>query len=199
MRQRVAHLALGVLVAMLTGAALPTVVGACSCVQFEGFQRYVGDPAHHVFSGTVVDSGARGVVVAVDRWFQGSGEPIVRLGGEFGGQSAACELQPPPIGSRWLYAAYLPESGGLPRVNLCTPQAPLDGAPDGEGAGLEAQAIVAFGGGRPPPTELPVPPPASLDPATTGPAAMAAIAVAMTAAIVALFGAVVIAARRRAR
>lgn len=198
MRRRLGRLGLVVAVGLWSATAWAVPAAACSCSAFEGMKAYAGDPLKQIFSGTITASGRDGALVAVDRWFQGTGDAVVRLAGEFGDQSGACQVLPPPVGSRWLYVAFIPKAGETAEINLCTPQGRLDHGGDPTGFEMEAEAIAVFGAGQAPtPVESQDPPPA-VTPGPAGPGAMLAIAGGMGAAVVLLFGGLVLIARRRA-
>lgn len=195
MRRRLGRLILVLAVSLWSATAWALPAAACSCMAFEGMKAHVGDPLKQIFSGTITASGQDGALVAVDRWFQGTGEATVRLAGEFGGQSAACQVMPPPVGSRWLYVAFIPKPGDLAQVNLCTPQARLDGA-DAAGVEMEREAIAVFGAGVSPTLEPQEPPPA-VTPAAIGQGTIPMIAVGIGATVIVLFGGLALLARRR--
>jgi hypothetical protein len=112
------------LVVLLSVFVAPPPAMACSCVQPEPMAAYRGDPLKLVFLGTIASAGPGGVEVAVERWFQGGFAPVVRLDGEmFGDQSAACQIRMPEVGTSWVFVAFIPEPGGEPQANLCTPHA----------------------------------------------------------------------------
>ncbi len=197
MRRRLGRLTLVLAVSLWSATAWAVPAAACSCVAFEGMKAYAGDPLKQIFSGTITASGRDGALVAVDRWFQGTGEATVRLAGEFGEQSAACQVMPPPVGSRWLYVAFIPKAGDAAQVNLCTPQGRLDHGGDPTGFEMEAEAIAVFGEGQAPTPVETVDPPPAVTPGPSGPGAMLLIAGGMGAAVIALFGGLVLIARRR--
>jgi hypothetical protein len=196
MRRRLGRLTLVLAVGLWSTTAWALPAAACSCVAFESLAAFAGDPNKHVFSGTITASGEDGAVVAVDRWFQGPGDAQVRLAGEFGPQSAACQVMPPPVGSRWLYVTFIARPGDAPQVNLCTPQAQLDGA-DPNGAKMELEAIAVFGAGEAP-VDLPeeVPPPAA--PVGLDSGVLPVIVGGIGIAVIALFGGLALLAKRRA-
>jgi hypothetical protein len=69
----------------------------------------------------------------------------------FGDQSAACQEPWPPVGSHWIWIAFIPEPGQAPQVNLCTPKAQI-GTPEGEA--MLAEVGEVFGPGRSAPPVL---------------------------------------------
>jgi hypothetical protein len=194
--RRLGRLSLVLAVSLWSATAWAIPAAACSCMAFEGMKVFAGDPLKQIFSGTITASGQDGAVVAVERWFQGTGEPTVRLAGEFGNQSAACQVMPPPVGSRWLYVAFIPKVGDPAQVNLCTPQGRLDHGGDPTGFEMEAEAIAVFGAGQDP-TPIDTEPPPQVTPGASGPEAILPIAAGMGAAVVLLFGGLVLIARRR--
>ena len=197
MRRQFARLGLVLAVSLWSATAWAMPAAACSCVAFEGMKAYAGDPLKQIFSGTVTASGQDGALVAVDAWYQGTGEATVRLAGEFGDQGAACQVMPPPVGSRWLYVALIPKAGDPAQVNLCTPQGRLDHGGDATGFEMEAEAIAVFGAGRNPTPVEPETPPPAVTPGASGPGVMLLIAGGMGAAVVVLFGGLALVARRR--
>jgi hypothetical protein len=196
MRRRLGRLSLVLAVSLWSATAWAVPAAACSCVGFEGMKAYAGDPLKQVFSGTITASGRDGALVAVDRWFQGTGEATVMLAGEFGDQSAACQVMPPPVGSRWLYVAFIPKAGDPAQVNLCTPQGRLDHGGDPTGFEMEAEAIAVFGAGQDPSPIETEPQPPQVTPGISGPEQMLPIAAGMGVAVVVLFGGLVLIARR---
>lgn len=176
---------------LLGAFAAPLPVRACSCMQPEPMAAYRGDPLKLVFVGTIASAGPAGVEVAVERWFQGASAAIVRFASEmFGDQSAACQTPLPPVGSRWIYVAYIGNPGEQPQVNLCTPHARMD-TPEGEA--MATEALAAFGSGAPP-----VGPPAGPEVEPTPPLLGPAVALGGAALLgLIVFGAVVAVGRRR--
>jgi hypothetical protein len=128
------------LLAATIAVAAPTVVVpsalACTC-GFPTLADYLDDPTHPVFMGTVVADGVGRRAVVVDRWFQGTGEPVVRLAPY---RASSCDgLGPPPAGSRWLYAAYAEQPGDPVVVGqYCSWEARLD---DPAGADFASQRL----------------------------------------------------------
>ncbi|MEX2011063.1 MAG: hypothetical protein WEF51_02375 [Chloroflexota bacterium] len=176
---------------LLAAFAAPPPMRACSCIQPEPMAAYRGDPLKLVFVGTITASGPAGVEVAVERWFQGASAAVVRLAGEmFGEQSAGCQTPLPPVGSRWIYVAFIANPGEQPQVNLCTPHARLDTP---EGQSMTNDALAAFGSGAPP-VGPPEDPEVEAMPAWLGPAAAVGMAVVLGLVV---FGAVVAVGRRR--
>jgi hypothetical protein len=155
---------------------------------------YRGDSSHMVLMGRVASVAPTGVDVQVERWYQGPGGATVSFGPDgFGDQGAACQDPWPAVGSRWIWVAWVPELGARPQTNLCTPKAAIE-SPEGEA--MLASIVRAFGTGTPvePPSETaPEPPPAP----PAGELALVAIIAAVTLAPLALFGAVILLARRR--
>lgn len=179
------------LILLLAAFAAPPPIRACSCMQPEPMAAYRGDPLKLVFVGTIASAGPAGVEVAVERWFQGASAAVVRLAGEmFGDGGASCQTPLPPVGSRWIYVAYIANPGEQPQVNLCTPHARMD-TPEGEA--MTKEALAAFGSGAPP-----VGPPAGPEVEPTPPLLGPAIALGGAALLgVVLFGAVAVIGRRR--
>jgi hypothetical protein len=195
MWRRIARVIVSAALAVTAGSTAALPVAACSCMPFEDLREYAGDPLNQVFTGTIAMSGPAGVSVSVDRWFQGPGDRVVNFEQEgVGGQGSSCSIQPPPVGSRWLYVAFIPERGTSPVLHQCTPQARLD-ADDGSGAKLLAMAVATFGDGRAPTVVEPDPEPAA--PVGLDMEAIPLIVGAMGIAVVALFGGLALAARRR--
>jgi hypothetical protein len=152
---------------------------------------YRGDPLKLVFMGTIANAGPGGVDIAVERWFQGASAAVLRLAGDmFGEQSAACQTPVPPVGSRWIYVAFIPNPGQQPQINLCTPHARLDTL---EGQAMALEVMAAFGPGAPPIGTSPGPD-VEPTPDLLGPAA--AIGAAVLLGLV-VFGAVLAVGRRR--
>jgi hypothetical protein len=183
----------------------PRPVVACSCVGFTSWKEAV-TPETAVFAGTAGPRDARGVPVRVERWFQGQGAaPTVWLAGSsfngIPGISNSCGIDPPPAGSSWLWVAY-PGEGGDFGTGLCSPAVDL-ATPEGAAVLKEADAL--FGGEAPiiPDPTSGMTPDAGL--ATPGPADIArdqtALAVlgGLLLGSVALFGGVVLVARRSSR
>jgi hypothetical protein len=195
MRRRVGRLFLVMALSLWSATAWALPAAACSCMAFEGMKAYVGDPLKQIFTGTITASGQDGALVAVDRWFQGTGEATVRLAGGFGNQSAACQVMPPPVGSRWLYVAFIPNPGDPPQVNLCTPQARL-GAAGAAVVEMEREAIAVFGAGLAPSIEPHEPPPAVV-PTAVAQDMIPMIAAGIGATVMLLFGGLALLARRR--
>ncbi len=196
MWRRITRLIVSSALALTAGSAAALPAAACSCMPFEDLREYVGDPLKHVFTGTIAMSGPASVSVSVDRWFQGPGDRVVNFEQEgIGGQGSSCSIQPPPVGSQWLYVAFIPERGTLPVLHQCTPQARLDAVDDGGGAKMLAMAVATFGEGRAPVVVEPDPEPAAT--ARLGREAIPLIVGAMGVAVAALFGGLVLLARRR--
>lgn len=181
---------------------MPRPVAACSCVALTSWKEAINaDTA--VFSGTAGQREGRGVPVRVERWFQGrEAAPIVWLtAGSFNGNpgvSNSCGVEAPPPGSSWLWVAYRGENGDL-STGLCSPAGDLDTP---EGQAMLAEALTIFG-------EISVPaasqaqtaePPGAAS--TPDPAAAARDQAAVTiiggllAGSLALFGALILVARR---
>ncbi len=118
-------------------AAAPTF--ACSCVQPEPMAAY-GTADNAIFAGTAGPSDARGVPVHVATWFHGrDAAPIVYLSAQSFSDSASCGTSVPPVGSAWIWVAFLPEGGGDPMTGLCSPHGQL-GTPDGDALLKDATA-----------------------------------------------------------
>jgi hypothetical protein len=196
MRRRFGRLILVLAVGLWSATAWALPAAACSCVAFEGMKDHAGDPLKQIFSGTITASSRDGALVAVDRWYQGTGEATVRLAGEFGDQGAACQVMPPPVGSRWLYVAFIPKTGEPAQVNLCTPQGRLDHGGDPTGFKMEAEAIAVFGAGQVPTPAVAELPPAAVRP-VIGQSMLPVIAAGIGATVMLLFGSLALLARRR--
>jgi hypothetical protein len=176
---------------LLAAFAAPPPMRACSCIQPEPMAAYRGDPLKLVFIGTIASAGPAGVEVAVERWFQGASAASVRLAGEmFGDGGASCQTPMPPVGSRWIYVAFIANPGEQPQVNLCTPHARLDTP---EGQTMTNEALATFGPGAPPVGEPPGPEVQST-PDLFGPAVAVGMAVLLGLAV---FGAVAVIGRWR--
>jgi hypothetical protein len=186
---------LGFLAASALLALLPASAVACSCVGFTSMEEYVG-PDKFVFEGTIQPGGRPGVDVAVARWFQGPGGPIVALapdGFNDQGGGADCRVPYPAAGSSWIFVAFVMDPGGQPQVNLCTPQGRIDTP---EGQAMLADAIRVFGEGS---TPSPAPggaPAAPLEPVATAMSGLAPIIGAVAVAGV-IFAGLAIVLRRR--
>jgi hypothetical protein len=138
---------LATLVATFLLSLLPGTAVACSCIAPEPMAAYVGDASKVVASGTILPTGQPAVDVAVDRWFQGPGGPVLRLspdGFSDQGGGADCRVPYPAAGSSWIFVAFVANAGEPPQVNLCTPQARLDTP---EGQAMLDDAIATFGEG----------------------------------------------------
>jgi hypothetical protein len=176
----------------MLGTARPVV--ACSCAMPASLaEQATAETA--IFAGTADVLQARGVPVAVERWFWGAGAaPIVWLSANSFGDGAACGVNVPPPGSRWIWVTWLPGNGGDFGTGLCSPSGNLDTP---EGRAMFEEAVATFAGAplpsiEPAPTSAPAQAPApAADP--TGLFVGGAIALASLA----LFGAIVLAARRR--
>jgi hypothetical protein len=179
---------------------MPRPVVACSCVAFATLKDAIS-PENAVFTGTAGPRQARGVPVEVDRWFWGRGAaPVVWLAASSFGDSAACGTEPPPPGSTWLWVAWRPDDGDF-ATGLCSPAGRLDAA---EGQAMLREALALF------PDTVPIgtDPPAAATPevaAAPGPADAARDRTAITilggliAGTLALFGGLVLVARRTGR
>ena len=179
------------LVLLLVAFAAPAPIRACSCIQPEPMAAYRGDPLKLVFVGTIATAGPAGVEVTVERWFQGASAAVVRFAGEmFGPESAGCQTPLPPVGSRWIYVAFIANPGEQPQVNLCTPHARLDTP---EGQTMTNEALAAFGSGAPPVGE-PAGPAVEPTPTWLGPAAAVGLAILLGLLV---FGGIAVASRRR--
>jgi hypothetical protein len=154
-----------------------------------------------IFSGTADIRQPRGVPVAVDRWFWGDGaEPVVWLSDNSFGDGAACGVSVPPPGSHWIWVTWRQEDSGDFATGLCSPAGNL-ATPEGQ-AMLE-EALATFTGAALPTAAAvpsvdaaPTTPPAA-DPATPADQTGLLVGSAIAVATLALFGGIVLAARRR--
>ena len=153
--------------------------------------------------------------MTVDRWFWGRGAaPVVWLAGssfnDNPGVFNTCGTNPPPAGSAWIWVAWRPEDGGDFGTGLCSPAGDLS-TPEGRAMLDEAMAVFTA---VEPPTPTPEPTPdavasvVAVSPTPTpapDPAAVArdsaglTIAAALLAVTVALFGGLIVLARRGSR
>lgn len=177
----------------MLGTARPVV--ACSCAMPTSLKEQATVESA-IFAGTAGARVARGVPVEVERWFWGAGAaPVVWLADSSFGDSAACGTAPPPPGSRWIWVTWLPGNGGDFGTGLCSPARDLSTP---EGMAMFEEAVTTFAG-VPVPSAEPSDPAAAPDSAPptpadlTGPVVGAAIALASLA----LFGGIVLLARRR--
>ncbi|HEY3163666.1 MAG TPA: hypothetical protein VGJ71_04865 [Candidatus Limnocylindrales bacterium] len=188
------------------GAVLttPRPVLACSCAGFTSWIKTV-TPETAVFAGNTGIRDERGVPVQVTHWFHGKGAaPLVWLAAESfngnAGVSSSCGVNAPPAGSSWLWVAYPAGNGDL-GTSVCSPAGDLGTS---EGQTMLKEAVAAYGGD--------VPDPQSSTPAETAPAAPApspadvardqasvAILGALLLGSLALFGGIVLIARRSGR
>jgi hypothetical protein len=182
----------------MLGSAGPVV--ACSCAM-PGSLAEEARPETAIFSGTADLQQARGVPVAVDQWFWGAGaSTVVWLSSQSFGDGASCGVGAPPPGSRWIWVTWRQENEGDFLTGLCSPSGNL-ATPEGQAMLDEAVATFANGvlpsaAALPPVESAPTsPPPADRAPAAdqTGFLVGGAIAIATLA----LFGGIVLAARRR--
>jgi hypothetical protein len=186
------------------GAVLttPRVVVACSCVGFASLKEAVG-PESALFTGTAGKRQERGVPVEIQRWFWGRGSaPIVWLSGDSFGDGAACGINEPPPGSSWLWLAS-PADDGTFGTGICSPSWRLDTP---EGQAMLAEAVTLFGPDSEVEPATPVPTSdAPLPTAEPGPADVArdrtavTILIALLLGSAALFGGLLIVARRSSR
>lgn len=167
------------------------------------------DPKHPVFIGTVVAPALSERVAVVERWFQGTGEPVVRLLPAPSSPDSTCDAPGvPPVGSRWLWAGYAERPGDAVWVGqYCSWEARLDDPVSEEfGAARLAEVVAVFGEGwQPEPLEAnpdgqgirvaPTPNPTVVSdaaaPGSSQPSLQPAfLAVAAAAVIIGLFGAI---------
>lgn len=188
------------------GAVLttPRPVLACSCVGFTSWKEAV-TPETVVFAGKVGIRDVRGVPVQVTQWFQGKGAaPLVWLAAESfngnAGVSSSCGVNAPPAGSSWLWVAYPTGNGDL-GTSVCSPAGDL-GTSDGQT--MLKEAIAAYGGDLPDPQGST---PAETEPAAPAPrpadvardeASVTILGVLLLGSL-ALFGGIVLIARRSGR
>jgi hypothetical protein len=206
-RRSVSFLLVAALMAVVGTLTAPPPVFACSCAATDSLRDFA-DAEHAVFTGSPGVRQARGVPVTVDRWFWGVGAaPTVWLADEnfpHPNVSSSCEIQAPAPGSRWLWVGWLPGNAGTIDVGLCSPAGDLSTE---AGQQLLAEATKIFPEVAIPP---PVAAPTAAPPDTTEPTpdqATAAregawmwITAALVAGSLALFGVLVLIARRsRAR
>ena len=191
-------LALGALI----GLARP--VAACSCAGFETMKDYA-NADNAVFTGIAGVMEVRGVPVEVDQWLWGTGAaPVVWLTANSFGDGASCGVTPPTPGTSWIWVAWLPGNSGDFGTGLCSPHQRLDSA---EGQAMLEEAVAVFGVTEPPggptpqPTTAPAAPaaPAEEPPVAGGIPTLAIVGGGVTLATVALFGGLVLVARRPRR
>lgn len=201
-RSTAALLAAAVLMALglVLMSARPTL--ACSCAMPGALKDYA-TAEHAVFTGTAGARVDRGVPVEVDQWLWGQGAaPVVWLTAGSFGDSAGCGTNPPPVGSSWIWVAWLPGNNGDFGTGLCSPAAPL-GTPDGDAMLKEALAVFDPSLPSEPPESVPTSEPApAVEPASTGGASdVSALLVGGAAVLggVLLFGVVALVARRQDR
>lgn len=180
---------------------MPHPVMACSCAMNRTMKENA-TPDQAIFTGTAGEQQARGVPVQVDRWLWGQGAaPVVWLAASSFGDGAACGITPPSKGSRWLWVAWLPGNNGDFGTGLCSPAGDLDTP---EGQAMLADALTVFDAVDPP-APTPAEPNAAPNPAATpDPVATArdrtavTILAALLVGSLALFGGLVLVARRSA-
>ena len=153
----ISHRPLGRVARMLLVAALlawvPSVAfsrpaAACDCAGPQPLAEYARSGAI-VLAGQVEGRDARGVRVAVVRWFAGDGAaPVVRIAGDFGNGASCGVGSEPPIGSAWLWVAHRPEEGEDLFISICAPTGRLD-TPDGRALLAEAERTFGPGIGLP--------------------------------------------------
>lgn len=179
-------------------------VAACSCAPPQPMQTYA-TAENAIFTGTAGPRDGRGVPVSVDRWLWGAGAaPVVWLAKSSFGDGAACGTRPPPAGSTWIWVTWLPGNRGDFGTGLCSPAGDLSTP---EGRAMLDEAMAVFTAVEPPtPTAEPTPDavvvPAPTPTPAPDPAAVArdsaglTIAAALLAVTVALFGGLILLARR---
>ena len=183
------------LLAIGPSLVLPGRIVACSCMGPQPLEVYAADGSV-IFAGRVDGRDARGVRVAVSRWFAGEGAaPVAWISGDFGNGASCGVGSEPVVGSQWIWVAWRPEDGGDPSISICAPTAELTSQ---EGQQLLAEAQRTFGPGTVEPTG---PSPADpLEPSATAgpdPAVVIAGAGVLAAGLLVLAGAALIARRRR--
>jgi hypothetical protein len=188
-------------VALALGAAFGSArpVAACSCAGFQSMKDHA-NADNAVFTGTAGVMEVRGVPVEVDQWLWGMGAaPVVWLTANSFGDGASCGDTPPTPGTRWIWVAWLPGNNGDFGTGLCSPHQRLDSP---EGQAMLDEAVALFGVTEPPGGSTPEPTIAAPAPAPTAPTEAAGIPTValvgggVTLATVALFGGLVLVARR---
>jgi hypothetical protein len=176
------------------GTARPVV--ACICAMPTSLAEQA-TAEHAIFAGTADVLQARGVPVVVERWFWGAGAaPVVWLTADsFGDDGASCRTNPPAPGSQWIWVTWLPGNEGDFGAGLCSPAGNL-ATPEGQAMFDEAVATFA---GVPVPSAQPDPTAAPATSRSTAAADLTGVVIggAIAIASLALFGAIVLAARRR--
>ena len=127
---------------------LAAPVRACSCAGGLSLAEYARDPNTAVFTGTVGPREARGVPVAVERWYAGPGAGlVVWISPQSFGDSGMCGISEDslPLGARMFFVGWVPEAGEDVALSICQPYAPLD-APDGADWQAEAERTFGLGG-----------------------------------------------------
>jgi hypothetical protein len=179
-------------------AARPVV--ACSCAVGQTLKEFAtADNA--IFTGTAGIGEARGVPVAVDRWLWGpNGAPQIWLSASSFGNSSSCSTNAPPPGTQWLWVTWLSREDGSFGSGLCAPAFDL-ATPEGKAKLAEAltvfESVVPPAPSAEPTMDAPLSPAATPDPiATTRDGAAATILGGLLIGSVALFGGLILVARR---
>lgn len=182
-------LAFGALVA----SARPVL--ACSCAGFQTMRDYVA-PENAVFTGIAGAREARGVPVQVEQWLWGDGAaPLVWLSDASFGDGASCGTTPPTPGTSWIWVTWRSEDDEDFGTGLCSPHQRLDN-PEGQAMLEEALAVLGGEAATPQPTEPPAAPQGT-DPESGGIPVIALVGGGVAIATVALFGGLVLLARRQ--
>lgn len=184
-------------VGLLLASARPVV--ACSCAMPGPIEDYAtADNA--VFTGTAGLKLDRGVPVEVTQWLWGKGAaPVVWLNATSFGDSASCGVAPPTPDTSWLWVAFALEDGTF-GTGLCSLYGQL-GTPEGDA--MLAEALAVFDGVAPPGAEPT--PGVPLPTAAPGPEEIARdtsgllVGGGVVLASLALFGGLVLVARRQDR
>jgi len=140
----------GLLAAALGAASLanPSAIAACSCAApLPGIGEFRGPDEVALMGQVGVDDGSGTFTFAVERWFHGGHEPIIRMrsdterlaDGSFVRNSCGVSLV---AGARLVVGAHRADDVVIP--SACAPHAEIDSA---EGQRIVAEAEAAFGPG----------------------------------------------------
>ena len=139
--------ALAVAIALTAPLVVPGRAAACSCAMRETLAHFA-TPDYALFTGAAGAGIPRGVPVAVDRWLWGRGAAAqVFLAADSFGDGAACGTNVPPVGSRWLWVAWISDESPDFHIGLCNPAGDL--ATD-DGQAKLAEALKVFEAIAPP-------------------------------------------------